>query len=118
MMRNKKYYIGQWKQGQMNGLGIFGWHDGKYYRGYYENDKKMGYGSYSVKNNMKYEGRFRKGKRLAALSIKVVKKGTFSKISRFLISKGISKNQIKIPRVITNKKDVVEILNKNNVNEK
>ena len=63
-------------------------------------------------------GRFRKGNRLAALSIKVVKKGTFSKISSFLISKGISKNQIKIPRVVTNKKDVVEILNENKVDVK
>ena len=58
----KEYYIGQWKQGQMNGLAIFEWPDGKSYRGYYENDKKNGYGVESGKNKTKFEGRFKRGK--------------------------------------------------------
>ena len=64
------------------------------------------------KANLAY-GRFRKNNRLACLSINVVKRNTFDIIKRYLISKGVSKSQIKIPRVITNKKDILNILNDN-----
>ena len=64
------------------------------------------------KANLAY-GRFRKNNRLACLSINVVRRNTFDIIKRYLISKGVSKSQIKIPRVITNKKDILNILNDN-----
>lgn len=44
----------------------------------------------------------------------MVRKNTFDNIKKFLISKGVSKSQIKIPRVITNKRDILNILNDNN----
>lgn len=61
------------------------------------------------KVNLAY-GRFRKNNRLAKLKIKLVNKDTFNIIKESLISKGISKNQIKIPRVINNKKEILNIL--------
>lgn len=64
------------------------------------------------KANLAY-GRFRKNNRLACLSINIVRRNTFDIIKRYLISKGVSKSQIKIPRVITNKKDILNILNDN-----
>lgn len=64
------------------------------------------------KANLAY-GRFRNNNRLACLSINIVRRNTFDVIKRYLISKGVSKSQIKIPRVITNKKDILNILNDN-----
>lgn len=64
------------------------------------------------KANLAY-GRFRKNNRLACLNINIVRRNTFDIIKRDLISKGVSKSQLKIPRVITNKKDILDILNKN-----
>ncbi len=64
------------------------------------------------KANLAY-GRFRNNNRLACLSINIVRRNTFDIIKRYLISKGVSKSQIKIPRVITNKKDILNILNDN-----
>ncbi len=64
------------------------------------------------KANLAY-GRFRKNNRLACLSINIVRRNTFDIIKGYLISKGVSKSQIKIPRVITNKKDILNILNDN-----
>lgn len=64
------------------------------------------------KANLAY-GRFRKNNRLSCISIIIVKRNTFDDIKKFLISKGVSKSQIKIPRVITNKKDILDILNNN-----
>lgn len=64
------------------------------------------------KANLAY-GRFRKNNKLACLSINIVRRNTFDIIKRYLISKGVSKSQIKIPRVITNKKEILNILNDN-----
>ena len=43
----------------------------------------------------------RKNNKLSCISINIVRKNTFDNIKKFLISKGVSKSQIKIPRVIT-----------------
>ena len=64
------------------------------------------------KANLAY-GRFRKNNRLSCTSVIIVRKNTFDNIKKFLISKGVSKSQLKIPRVITNKKDILNILNQN-----
>ncbi len=59
--------------------------------------------------------RFRKNNKLSCISINIVRKNTFDNIKKFLISKGVSKSQIKIPRVATNKKDILRILNDNRI---
>ena len=64
------------------------------------------------KANLAY-GRFRKSNKLACTGVIVIRRNTFDNIKKFLISKGVSKSQIKIPRVITNKKDILSILNEN-----
>ena len=66
------------------------------------------------KANLAY-GRFRKNNKLSCISINIVRKNTFDNIKKFLISKGVSKSQIKIPRVATNKKDILRILNDNRI---
>lgn len=62
------------------------------------------------KANLAYS-RFRNGNRLSSLKVVLVKKDTFKNIKKFLLSKGISNNQIKIPRVITTNKDLLNIIN-------
>ncbi len=64
------------------------------------------------KSNIAY-GRFRKNKRLDNLKIIPVSTNTFFKIKESLYKKGISKNQIKIPRVITNNKKILSVINDN-----
>ena len=59
--------------------------------------------------NLAY-GRFRNNNRLAKVKVKVVNGGTFNIIKESLIKKGISKNQIKMPRVINDKKEILKIL--------
>ena len=59
--------------------------------------------------NLAYS-RFRKNNRLAKVKVKIVNRDTFNIIKESLISKGISKNQIKMPRVINNKKEIMKIL--------
>lgn len=61
------------------------------------------------KANLAYS-RFRSGNRLSSPKVILVKKGTFKNIKMFLLSKGISNNQIKIPRVITSNKDILNII--------
>jgi hypothetical protein len=61
------------------------------------------------KANLAY-GRFRKNKRLAKVNVKLVKNDSFKVIKESLLVKGISKNQIKIPRVINNRKEILKIL--------
>lgn len=53
--------------------------------------------------------RFRNRNRLQKLKVRFVKKGTFKKYRNKILSSGISANQIKIPRVIRDKK-VIECL--------
>ncbi|MFR7995811.1 GH3 auxin-responsive promoter family protein [uncultured Clostridium sp.] len=59
--------------------------------------------------------RFRKNNRLSCVSISIVSKNTFNYINKYLISKGVSKSQIKIPRVINNKKEILKILKDNSI---
>ena len=59
--------------------------------------------------NLAYS-RFRKNNRLAKVKVKIVNRDTFNIIKESLIGKGISKNQIKMPRVINNKKEILKIL--------
>lgn len=66
------------------------------------------------KANLAYE-RFRKNNRLSCVSISIVSKNTFDYINKYLISKGVSKSQIKIPRVINNKKEILKILKDNSI---
>ena len=66
------------------------------------------------KSNLAY-GRFRKNNRLAALEITLLSRNTFSKIKESLYKKGVSKNQIKIPRVVTDKKKILSIINENSL---
>lgn len=64
------------------------------------------------KVNLAY-GRFRKSNRLSNVSVKLVNNNTFDNIKKLLISKGVSKSQIKIPRVINNNNDILRILEEN-----
>ena len=64
--------------------------------------------------NLAYS-RFRKNNRLAKVKVKIVNRDTFNIIKESLISKGISKNQIKMPRVINNKKEILKILMSNTI---
>ena len=66
------------------------------------------------KSNLAY-GRFRQNNRLAALEITLLSHNTFSKIKESLYKKGVSKNQIKIPRVVTDKKKILSIINENSL---
>lgn len=62
--------------------------------------------------NLAYD-RARSNNRLGMLKIVYLAPDTFNKIKESLYNKGISKNQIKIPRVVTNKRSIVDIINKN-----
>ena len=62
------------------------------------------------KSNLAYD-RFRGKNRLTNLKVQLVKPKTFYRIKELLQSKGISKNQIKIPRVITTNERIKNIIN-------
>lgn len=62
------------------------------------------------KSNLAYD-RARNNKKLGEIKIIVLKNDTFKLVSEALFKKGVSKNQIKIPRVIINNKDILNILN-------
>lgn len=64
------------------------------------------------KSNLAY-GRARNSKRLGKIKISILKKGTFNLAKKTLIDKGISKNQIKIPRVIDRKSSIFNVVEKN-----
>lgn len=61
------------------------------------------------KSNLAY-GRFRKNKRLSNLKVVVLEDGAFSEIKEALFCEGVSKNQIKIPRVLINNPKILEII--------
>lgn len=63
------------------------------------------------KSNLAY-GRFRQVKRLSHLKLIKVNLNTFFKIKESLYKDGISKNQIKIPRVITNNTKIISLIKK------
>lgn len=62
--------------------------------------------------NLAYN-RFRNKNGLAMPKIIIVKEGTFNKVKEFLFKKGISKNQIKIPRVVTTNKSILDLIEDN-----
>ncbi|MBD7910800.1 GH3 auxin-responsive promoter family protein [Clostridium cibarium] len=65
-------------------------------------------------SNLAYD-RARNNKRLGIVKIMLLKPNTFKLMKESLISKGISKNQIKIPRVVTNKEYLLKILSENHI---
>lgn len=60
-------------------------------------------------SNLAY-GRARQCKKLSRLKIVLVKRNTFSRVKNFLLSGEISKNQIKVPRVVVGKENILKIL--------
>lgn len=65
--------------------------------------------------NLAYN-RARNNKKLGDVKIVVLKNGTFKLIKESLLGKGVSKNQIKVPRVIINNEGILDILNRNIMN--
>lgn len=63
-------------------------------------------------SNLAYD-RARNNKRLGMVKIILLSPNTFDSIKESLLNRGISKNQIKIPRVITNNRNILNIINKN-----
>lgn len=66
------------------------------------------------KSNLAYD-RARNNKRLGMLKVILLSANTFCLVKDSLLNKGISKNQIKIPRVITSNRNILSILNKNKI---
>lgn len=64
------------------------------------------------KSNLAYD-RARNNKRLDKVKVILLKPNTFNLVREALFNKGISKNQIKIPRVIINNKTILNVVNKN-----
>jgi hypothetical protein len=62
--------------------------------------------------NLAYK-RFRSKSGLAMPKVIMLEEGTFNKVKEFLFMKGISKNQIKIPRVVTTNKNVLGVIESN-----
>ena len=65
-------------------------------------------------SNLAYD-RARNGRKLDRIKIILLKGNTFNKIKEALLSKGVSKNQIKIPRVTINNQVVMKIIENNTV---
>lgn len=63
-------------------------------------------------SNLAYD-RARYNKRLGMVKVMLLSPNTFNLVKESLLDKGISKNQIKIPRVITNNRNILNIINKN-----
>jgi hypothetical protein len=61
-------------------------------------------------SNLAYD-RARNNKRLSIVKVILLLPNTFNLVRKSLISEGVSKNQIKIPRVITNNESILKILN-------
>ena len=55
-MEKCRIYIGEWRNNEMNGNGIFKWPNGRIYKGEYKNNKKDGNGIYFWNANKYYEG--------------------------------------------------------------
>ncbi|WP_307986774.1 GH3 auxin-responsive promoter family protein [uncultured Clostridium sp.] len=64
--------------------------------------------------NLAYD-RARAGKKLGRLKIILLRANTFKKIKGALTKNQVSQNQIKIPRVVTGKYDVIRILEENTI---
>lgn len=59
---NGDSYIGQFKNGQLHGQGVFYWADGDRYEGEYRDGKKHGQGVYYWAGGKRYEGEFKNDK--------------------------------------------------------
>ncbi len=64
--------------------------------------------------NLAYD-RARASKKLGRLKVIALRPNTFKKVKEALIKNEVSKNQIKIPRVVTEKYEVIRILEENSV---
>lgn len=64
------------------------------------------------KSNLAYN-RARNNKRLGMVKVIILSPNTFNLIKESLFSRGISKNQIKIPRVVNNNRNILSIVNRN-----
>jgi hypothetical protein len=62
-------------------------------------------------SNLAYN-RARNNKRLGMVKVKLLLPNTFNLVKEYLFKKGVSKNQIKIPRVITDNWNILNIINK------
>lgn len=63
-------------------------------------------------SNLAYD-RARNNKRLNMVKVSLLAPNTFNLIKESLYNKGISKNQIKVPRVVINNRNILSIINKN-----
>lgn len=61
IFKDKSEYNGEWKDGKMNGKGIFTWPDGRKYEGYYLNDLKHGTGRFEWEGGKIYDGEWKNG---------------------------------------------------------
>ncbi len=66
--------------------------------------------------NPRYE-KFRKGMKIGHLSLEFVKPHTFDSLKALLLSRGASRNQVKIPRVV-NRAELIEFLKSNTCDTK
>ena len=55
-------YVGEWRDGKMDGDGIKTWKDGRKYSGKFKNDKPHGQGTFIYTDNSKYTGMWKDGK--------------------------------------------------------
>lgn len=69
------------------------------------------------KSNLAYD-RARNNKKLGNIKIVILKSGTFKIIKESLFKKGVSKNQIKIPRVVINNENILRIINEYKIKSK
>ncbi|OPJ58314.1 GH3 auxin-responsive promoter family protein [Clostridium oryzae] len=68
-----------------------------------------------IKTSNPAYGRARNGNKLARIKVVLLKPNTFNLIKDALLTGGISKNQVKIPRVITDNEKILNIINKNRI---
>ena len=64
------------------------------------------------KSNLAYD-RARNNNKLGRVKVVTLLPNTFNLVKESLFKKGISKNQIKVPRVISNNKNIKKVINKN-----
>ncbi|WP_234122476.1 GH3 auxin-responsive promoter family protein [Clostridium hydrogenum] len=69
------------------------------------------------KSNLAYD-RARSNRRLQSVKVEVLRANTFSKVKDFLFKKGVSKNQIKIPRVLIKNEEILSIISSNSLASK
>nr|WP_041705095.1 MULTISPECIES: GH3 auxin-responsive promoter family protein [Clostridium] len=66
------------------------------------------------KSNLAYD-RARNNKRLGRVKVMLLAPNTFNLVKESLFNKGVSKNQIKIPRVAINNRNILNIVNKSKI---